>query len=235
VNSFTCFQLYDLTRIAKSSSSLLLGAINTPIEKTAEEWKEQLTPEQYNVLIEEGTEPPNSSVLNSVKDEGVFSCVACDEPLFTTSTKFESGTGWPSFYSPVNKDAIALSTDFKLILPRTECSCAKCGGHLGHVFDDGPDPTGQRFCMNGVAMKFTEDPELLNQVSIRQEENPYTLGLTQVLPSVIINVILGGLCFNSFAIKMETGLSLSLIDAFPLLLSIYFGSIVVRNCGRMFS
>jgi peptide-methionine (R)-S-oxide reductase len=209
----------------------------TAVEKTTDEWKEVLTPEQFYVLREEGTEAPNSSELNSVKEDGVFSCAGCGAPLFVTSTKYESGTGWPSFYAPIDKDATALSTDFKLILPRTECSCASCGGHLGHVFDDGPDPTGQRFCLNGVAMKFTDavtNPELAGEVSKRQQDNPYALGLMQVLPSVMVNGIMGGLFFSSFATKMETGLS-SPLDVFPLLPAVYFGVLAVRSCGRMSS
>jgi peptide-methionine (R)-S-oxide reductase len=220
-----------------SSRVTTLFSVVTPVEKTNEEWQEVLTPEQFYVLREEGTEAPNSSGLNYVKDDGVFTCAGCGSPLFVTKTKYESGTGWPSFYAPIDKDAVALSTDFKLILPRTECSCASCGGHLGHVFDDGPDPTGQRFCLNGVAMKFsdaTTNPELSEEVSQREQNNPYSLGLMQVLPSVMVDGIVGGLFFNSFAMKMEIGLS-SPLDIFPLLPAVYFGVLAVRSCSRMSS
>ena len=109
------------------------GQFLQSIEKSEAEWQEELDPEQFYVLRQQGTEPPNSSELNFVTQPGTFACAACRIPLFTTQTKFDSGTGWPSFYAPVDQSAISLSTDFKLILPRTECSCSSCGGHLGHV------------------------------------------------------------------------------------------------------
>ncbi len=121
--------------------------------KTDAEWRKELTPEQYQVLRKEGTERPNSSPLNDEKRAGTFHCAACDQALFESETKYESGTGWPSFYAPI-EGAVGTSTDFKIIFPRTEVHCARCGGHLGHVFDDGPPPTGKRYCMNGVAMTF---------------------------------------------------------------------------------
>jgi peptide-methionine (R)-S-oxide reductase len=117
------------------------------------EWKERLTPEQFAVLREEGTEPPWSSPLNKEKRKGVYHCAGCDQALYSSETKYESGTGWPSFYAPI-EGGVATSTDYKLIYPRTEVHCARCGGHLGHVFDDGPPPTGLRYCMNGVALAF---------------------------------------------------------------------------------
>jgi peptide-methionine (R)-S-oxide reductase len=124
------------------------------IIKTDAEWRQILTPAQYNVLRERGTEAPYSSPLEKEHRRGVFSCAACDLPLFSSETKFDSGTGWPSFYQPL-PDAVATMTDYELIYPRTEVHCRRCGGHLGHVFDDGPKPTGKRYCMNGVALKFT--------------------------------------------------------------------------------
>jgi peptide-methionine (R)-S-oxide reductase len=117
-----------------ASSSKRVSLLKATVEKTDEEWKEQLSPEAYNVLRKEGTEPAWTSSLNDVgKDDGTFSCAGCNAPLFTTSTKFESGSGWPSFYAPVDQEAVTLQTDYKLILPRTEVVCQSCGGHLGHV------------------------------------------------------------------------------------------------------
>jgi peptide-methionine (R)-S-oxide reductase len=123
------------------------------IVKNDKEWKAELSPEAYNVLRHEGTERAGTSPLNSEKREGTFVCAGCGQPLFSSETKFESGTGWPSFYDAL-PDALETKTDFKIIWPRTEYHCSKCGGHQGHVFNDGPDPTGQRYCNNGVALKF---------------------------------------------------------------------------------
>lgn len=123
------------------------------IERTDEEWKRLLTKEQYYVLRQEGTERPGTSPLNDEKRAGTFVCAACELPLFSSETKFESGTGWPSFYDFL-PDALGTKRDFKLILPRTEYHCDRCGGHQGHVFNDGPRPTGLRYCNNGVAITF---------------------------------------------------------------------------------
>lgn len=120
---------------------------------TDAEWRDRLTPEQYRVLREEGTEPAGSSHLDKEKREGKYRCAGCDNLLFTSDMKFDSGTGWPSFYTAVD-GALETKTDFKLILPRTEYHCAHCGGHQGHVFNDGPQPTGLRYCNNGVALRF---------------------------------------------------------------------------------
>ena len=123
------------------------------VEKTDQEWKNTLTPEQFHVLREHGTERAGTSPLNVEKREGIFMCGACGQPLFTSDTKFESGTGWPSFYRPI-EGAIGTTTDRSFGMTRVEAHCSQCGGHLGHVFPDGPKPTGERYCMNGVAMKF---------------------------------------------------------------------------------
>jgi peptide-methionine (R)-S-oxide reductase len=123
------------------------------IVKTPEEWREILTPEQYYVLREHGTERAGSSPLDKNYEPGIYECAACDLPLFTSETKFNSGTGWPSFYKPID-NAIGTSVDKGFFMTRTEVHCHRCGGHLGHVFPDGPPPTGQRYCMNGVALKF---------------------------------------------------------------------------------
>jgi len=123
------------------------------VEKTEDEWKKTLTPEQFHVLREHGTERAGTSPLNVEKREGIFRCGGCGQALFTSDTKFESGTGWPSFYRPI-EGAIATTTDRSYGMTRIEAHCAGCGGHLGHVFPDGPKPTGERYCMNGVAMRF---------------------------------------------------------------------------------
>lgn len=117
------------------------------------EWKQRLSPAAFRVLRQEGTEAPGSSPLNGEKRKGVFHCAGCELPLFSSDAKYESGTGWPSFHTPL-PGALATKTDFKLLLPRTEYHCARCEGHQGHVFDDGPRPSGKRYCNNGVALKF---------------------------------------------------------------------------------
>jgi peptide-methionine (R)-S-oxide reductase len=117
------------------------------------EWKKRLSPAAYRVLRQEDTERPFTSPLNKEKRKGTFICAGCDKPLFSSATKYDSGTGWPSFWQPL-AGGVGTSTDYKIGLPRTEVHCARCGGHLGHVFDDGPKPTGKRYCMNGAAMKF---------------------------------------------------------------------------------
>ncbi len=128
-----------------------------PVARSDEEWRAALSPEAFRVLRGHGTERPGSSPLNAEKRPGTFACAGCGKPLFAAETKFESGTGWPSFFDPV-QDAVATTTDRSLFMTRVEVHCADCGGHLGHVFPDGPPPTGQRYCMNGAALTFTPDP-----------------------------------------------------------------------------
>ena len=123
------------------------------MEKTNEEWRNSLTSEQFHVLREHGTERAGTSPLNWEKRDGTFSCAACGQPLFSSDTKFESGTGWPSFFRPI-EGAVGTTEDRSYGMRRIEVHCARCGGHLGHVFPDGPKPTGERYCMNGVALAF---------------------------------------------------------------------------------
>ena len=123
------------------------------VNKTDAEWQEQLTPEQFRVLRKHGTEPAGTSPLDKNYEQGTYVCSGCGQPLFTSDTKYNSGTGWPSFYQPI-EDAIETSVDRTFFMTRTEVHCSNCGGHLGHVFSDGPRPTGQRYCMNGVSLEF---------------------------------------------------------------------------------
>ncbi|MBO0733832.1 MAG: peptide-methionine (R)-S-oxide reductase MsrB [Methylocapsa sp.] len=149
-----------LAVVATAAAGRLLSAAwpyayagESEISKTDAEWRSLLTPAQYDVLRQEATEPPFSSPLLNEHREGVFGCAGCELPLFRSETKYDSGTGWPSFWNPI-EGAIGTRVDKKLWMERTEVHCRRCGGHLGHVFKDGPPPTGLRYCMNGLALKF---------------------------------------------------------------------------------
>jgi peptide-methionine (R)-S-oxide reductase len=131
------------------------------MSRNHENWEKILEPERFHILFEEGTERSFTSPLNDEKRPGTFICAACHQPLFTTAGKFDSGTGWPSFFEPIEPGRIATKKDFRLLLPRTEYHCSRCGGHHGHVFGDGPAPTGQRYCNNGLALRFVPEGEPL--------------------------------------------------------------------------
>jgi peptide-methionine (R)-S-oxide reductase len=159
--AFVSVPTKSLTNAAEQSTGS--GEKFTQLKKSKSEWRQLLTPDAYGVLFEERTERAFTSPLNDEKRQGTYMCAACYLPLFLSKTKFDSGTGWPSFYEPIT-GRVSTKRDFKLILPRTEYHCMRCGGHQGHVFSDGPPPTGQRWCNNGVALKFVPEGEPLPQL-----------------------------------------------------------------------
>ncbi len=148
-----------------SSGVMAQAAAVAKLVKTPAEWKKLLPAANYKILFEEGTEPPGASPFNNEKRAGTFVCAACNLPLFDSAAKYESGTGWPSFHSAL-PNALGTKTDFKMILPRTEYHCARCSGHQGHVFDDGPKPTGKRYCNNGLALNFVVKSDKLPELRV---------------------------------------------------------------------
>ena len=150
---------------AQASAPVLVKTPFAPLIKTKDGWRKLLAPQSYAVLFEEATERAGTSPLNDEKREGTYCCAACQLPLFSSRAKFNSGTGWPSFFDSLPK-ALGTKRDFKAILPRTEYHCVRCGGHQGHVFDDGPKPTGQRYCNNGVALMFVPIDQKLPELRV---------------------------------------------------------------------
>lgn len=150
---------------AQATTPSLAKTQFTPLVKTKDEWRKLLTPQSYSVLFEEGTERAGTSPLNDEKREGTYCCAACQLPLFSSRAKYDSRTGWPSFFESLPR-ALGTKRDFKAILPRTEYHCVRCGGHQGHVFDDGPKPTGQRYCNNGIALMFIPKDQKLPELRV---------------------------------------------------------------------
>ena len=233
---------------ARAWAPRVSAPISMRLELTEDEWRERLRPEVYRVLHEEGTEPPWSSPLNDVKERGVWKCAGCGAPLFRTEQKFESGSGWPSFWAPAAEDAVERRIDFKLVMPRTEVRCRCCNGHLGHVFSDGPRPTGQRYCINGLALDFVSadvDEALAASADATFESSPALrrAPFASVLPELVLGGALVGGELIGFAVRLgpaaKTPWAAAALDILPpggpagtMLLG--FGMIVVaRNVGLL--
>ncbi len=145
------------------------------ISLTEQEWQERLSGSEYQVQRSEGTERPFDNEYHATETEGVYLCRGCSNPLFSSQAKFRSSSGWPSFFAPLSSEHVGTKTDFKLLMPRTEVHCARCGGHLGHVFDDGPDPTGLRYCMNSSSLRLIDRDSHRKIADKREDELPFRL------------------------------------------------------------
>ncbi|MEQ8245266.1 peptide-methionine (R)-S-oxide reductase MsrB [Fulvivirga sp.] len=155
--SFVLLLMFSSCSKSQETQKTIVKKMEPKIEKTDEEWKAQLTPEEYHVLREKGTEMAFTGDLWDNHEKGTYTCAACGEKLFSSKTKFESGSGWPSFFEPINQENVLIESDTTFGILRQEVVCSKCGGHLGHVFDDGPEPTGLRYCINSVSMDFVKE------------------------------------------------------------------------------
>lgn len=155
--SFVLLLMFSSCSKSQETQKTIVKKMEPKIEKTDEEWKAQLTPEEYHVLREKGTELAFTGDLWDNHEKGTYTCAACGEKLFSSKTKFESGSGWPSFFEPINQENVLIESDTTFGMLRQEVVCSKCSGHLGHVFDDGPEPTGLRYCINSVSMDFVKE------------------------------------------------------------------------------